>query len=142
MYSKDKAVAISIRPEHIQSIDRTVRDQWVVTTAEATLCRLELMISAMKGTCSDDQVMVAFRHYTPTSGQIAELARMAGDAVQRVKPSDITPVQEQGDARELVMEIIREHQSPGNCGGRVIVLSRGGGNFPGRCPRCDRIAYR
>jgi uncharacterized protein len=112
MYRKDKEVAISIRPEHIQSIDRQVRDQWVVTTAEATLCRLEQMFSAMKGTCSDDRVMVALRHYTPTPGQIAELARMAEDAVQRVKPSAITPAREEGDTRQQVMKIIGEHQGP------------------------------
>jgi DNA replicative helicase MCM subunit Mcm2 (Cdc46/Mcm family) len=70
------------------------------------------MFSAMKGTCSDERVMVALRHYTPTSERVAELARMAEDAVQRVKPSDTTPVRELGDTRQLVMEIIREHQAP------------------------------
>jgi len=125
MYRKDKEVAISIRPEHILTIDRTVRDQWVITTAESTLCRLEMMYSALKGTCSDERVMVAFRHYTPTSEQIAELARMAGDAVQRVRPSEITPAREQGDTRVRVMEIIREHQDPRGIAVEDIIVSAG-----------------
>jgi len=112
MYRTDKEVIISVRPEHIQTIDRTVRDQWVMTTAEATLCRLEMMYSALKGTCSDERIMAAFRHYTPTAGQIAELARLAGDAVSRVKASVTTPVQDQEDIRRAVMEIIRADHGP------------------------------
>jgi uncharacterized protein len=111
MYRKGDTPVISIRPDHIQAIDRSVRDQWVLMTAEATLGRLEQLHGAMKGLCHDDRTMVAFRHYAITNAQIEDLASMVKNAIQSVRdPRTVT--NPDVDIHGLVMEIIRENREP------------------------------
>jgi hypothetical protein len=111
MYRKGDTPVISIRPDHIQGINRLVRDQWVLMTAEATLGRLEQLHGAMKGLCHDDRTMVAFRHYAITTAQIEELASMVKNAIQSVRDPR-TVINPDVDIHGLVMEIIRENREP------------------------------
>ena len=111
MYRKGATPAISIRPDRVLGIDRSVRDQWVLMTAEATLGRLEQLHGAVKGLCHDDRTMVAFRHYAITTARIEELASMVKNAIQSVrapKPGTNPDV----DIHGLVMEIIRANREP------------------------------
>ena len=70
MYLKEGRVSLSVRPDNVQSVNRLVRDQWVLATAQSTLGRLFLMKSAMQGTCTDNQILVAFNHYSITKTRL------------------------------------------------------------------------
>jgi len=111
LYRRDKEAVITIRPDHVRAVDRQVRDQWVVTTGDATLTRLGQMLGALKGTCTDEQVLVAFRHYTPTASTLEELALMVGEALHRVQPKEEI-VLSTDSIREMVMEIVRASPGP------------------------------
>jgi len=102
---------LSIRPDHIRIIDRPVRDQWILRTAQAMLLRLEVARLAVRGECTDERVMAAVRHYGLTPARIDELAAMAGEAVTNVKPAEAVP-SDQPDARSLVMDLLAENGGP------------------------------
>jgi RPA family protein len=111
MYRKGDTPVVSIRPDHVQGIDRSVRDQWILMTSEAMLGRLEQLHGAMKGRCHDDRTLVAFRHYAITTAQIEELASMVKNAIQSVRAPK-TGTEPDVDIHGLVMEIIRANHEP------------------------------
>jgi RPA family protein len=111
MYQKGGRVVLSVRPDHIQSVSRLVRDQWVITTAQLTLERLLLMNHALQGTCSDDRILVAFRHYSITKTRLRELAVMVERAVNAARPVECEG-SEEPDIRTLVMELIHSGSGP------------------------------
>ncbi len=49
MYQKDGRFVLSVRPDSVQNVNRQVRDQWVLSTAQSTLGRLFLMNQALQG---------------------------------------------------------------------------------------------
>lgn len=111
LYLKKGEMVLSIRPDNITLVDRCVRDQWVLTTARLTLERLHQMSLALKGSCADERILVAFRHYSMTKTRLRELALMAEGAVQTVRaPAPVSPAQP--DARTLVLEIITSKSGP------------------------------
>ena len=111
IYRRNDTVFLSIRPDHVVVVDRAVRDQWTLATAEATLGRLEQVHLAMQGRCTDDHILTAHRHYAHTTEQLHTLADMIGCAVQSIKPTEpTTPIE--SDVRELVMEIMKGTSSP------------------------------
>ncbi|MDP2796265.1 MAG: hypothetical protein Q8N94_01980 [Methanoregula sp.] len=119
LYRRNGNVDLSIRPDHVMVVDRTVRDQWTLATAEATLGRLDHVMLARQGRCTDEHILTAYRHYAHTAEQLQALADMIGCAVQSIKPSEptspIAPLQLeviQSEVRELVMEIMKGTKSP------------------------------
>jgi len=111
MYRRNDTVDLSIRPDHVVVVDRAVRDQWTLATAEATLGRLEQVHLALQGRCNDEHILTAYRHYAHTAEQLRALADMIGCAVQSIKPQELTaPIP--SDLRELVMEIMKGTSSP------------------------------
>jgi RPA family protein len=56
MYLKEGRVSLSVRPDTVLNVNRLVRDQWVLATAQSTLGRLFLMNHAIRGSCSDDRI--------------------------------------------------------------------------------------
>lgn len=102
---------VTVRPDHMQVIDRTVRDQWVITTAQATLARLRLMHAALNSTCTNSRVLRAFSHYSVTAADLDGLADMVAGALKSVRTQQsIAAVQE--DPREIVMEYLRTTSNP------------------------------
>jgi hypothetical protein len=111
MYRRNDMIDLSIRPDHVVIVDRAVRDQWVLKTAEATLGRLEQVQSALQGRYTDDPILITHRHYSHTTEQLHALSEMISCAVQSIEPPESTaPVL--SDTRELVMEIMKGISSP------------------------------
>jgi uncharacterized protein len=111
LYRKGEKIVLTIRPDQVQVIDRSVRDQWVITTAMATLARLEKMHLALKGTCTDNNMVRACSHYALAYGDLGELAEMAAGALRSVRPQQTSDTV-QADLREMIMEYIRATSGP------------------------------
>jgi RPA family protein len=113
LYRKEGRHLLTIRPYQVHIIDRRVRDQWVITTAVATLARLELVHEAQKGTCTDSRTLQAYSHYSPTPKDLGDLAAMVAGALTSVRPPHETDSILSADPREMVMEFIRTTSGPG-----------------------------
>jgi RPA family protein len=105
MYLKKGVVVLSVRPDNVVVVKRRVRDQWVLATAKSTLERLQRMNIALQGTCADERILAAVRHYSITNASLRELALMVEGAVQTVRPPG-PDAPAQPDIRTLVMELI------------------------------------
>ncbi len=106
MYMKDGRAVVSVRPDYVHCVNRLVRDQWVLATAQSTLGRLCMMNHALRGTCTDDRILAAFYHYSITKTRIRELAEMVMGAVNAVHTVE-SELPVQPDVRTLVMDLIR-----------------------------------
>lgn len=111
LYRRNDIVDLSIRPDHLVVVDRLVRDQWILVTAEATLGRLEQVLLARQGRCNDEHILTAHCHYAQTVEQLHALGEMIDCAVQSIKPQETKPPI-LSDVRELVMEIMKGTSSP------------------------------
>jgi len=105
MYMKNTRVMLSVRPDHVQVVNREVRDQWVLTTAKSTIRRLKKMNLAIQGKPTDERILVAVRHYSITNTRLRELARMVEAAIQTVRLLECE-ASAQPDLRSLVMSFI------------------------------------
>jgi len=115
LYRRNDRVDLSVRPDSVMVVDRAVRDQWTLATAEATLVRLEQLRLAQFDTCKDPRILTAHRHYATTPEQLQSLADMVGCAVQIIKPAEQIPVPSEVEpslVRELVMEIMHAASGP------------------------------
>jgi RPA family protein len=112
LYRKEGQAVLTVRPEQVQVIDRRTRDQWVITTAVATLARLEVVHRALKETCTDSRILQVCSHYSPTPGDLGKLADMVAGALARVRPAQEPEGMGQADPREIIMEYIRTTSNP------------------------------
>ncbi|OPX65197.1 MULTISPECIES: hypothetical protein [unclassified Methanoregula] len=112
LYRRDGKPVVTIRPEHVQVIDRRTRDQWVITTARATLRRLEAMHAALKGNCPDDRIRQAVTHYTQTPEKLDGLAGLVEDALASVRPVEESAAAATADPRDTIMEYLRTKSGP------------------------------
>ena len=115
LYRRNDTVDLSVRPDQVTVVDRAVRDQWTLATAEVTLGRLEQVRLAQLDKCTDPRILTAYRHYAKTPEQLQTLADMVGCAVQSIKPAEQIPTPsgvEPSQVRELVMEIMQGTGSP------------------------------
>lgn len=119
LYRRNEIVDLSIRPDNVVVVERTVRDQWTLATAKATLEQLEQIHLAREGRCTYEHVLTAYRHYVHTPEQLQALADMIGSAVQSIKPTEPdspdAPLQSEvprSHVRERVMEIMKSTNSP------------------------------
>jgi RPA family protein len=113
MYQQQGSVHLSVRPDHIQIIDRAARDNIMLATAEYSLRRLEQMDRAMRGDCGDMQILRAFRHYAISPEKLNDLLRITESAVRgiRSQPGGAPP-SSPPDAREVVMGVMRGSAGP------------------------------
>jgi uncharacterized protein len=112
MYQKNGSVVLSVRPEHVQVVDRTVRDQIILVAAEYTMSRLEQVRLALEGTCPDNRILRATRHYSMTLPRVLELARMVEGAVQSVRPQESPLSADKPDMRSVVRELLQNASGP------------------------------
>lgn len=113
LYRREGRPVPSIRPDQVHIIDRRVRDQWVIMTAQYTLARLELIHHALQGTCTDDRILQVCSHYSLTLGDLGELAAMVAGALSSVRPSGEPESGVHAEPREMIMEYIRRTSGPG-----------------------------
>jgi RPA family protein len=109
MYQRKDLYYLSVRPESIQIVDRTVRDTWVVRTADTTLNRLERLATAMRGETIDQECQTVMEHYRTTPEKVQELVGMVESALSSVRMS-VTPALPPSNPCELILAIIKEHQ--------------------------------
>jgi len=112
MYQKNGSMILSVRPEHVQMVERACRDQLLLIAAEHTLHRLELLESAVRGTCTDDRYLRTARHYATTLPKILQLVSMAEGAVQSVRPQEPESPAGRPDVRATVMELMQNAGGP------------------------------
>jgi uncharacterized protein len=112
LYRREGKPVLTIRPEQVHVIDRRVRDQWVITTATATLARLERMHHVLKGTCTDSGILPVCSHYSMTPKDLDELAALVAGALTGVRPPRETESAVQADPRGMIMEYIRTTSGP------------------------------
>jgi len=111
IYQKDGRFVVSVRPDSVRNVNRQVRDQWVLCTAQSTLGRLYLMNEALRGACTDERILAAFHHYSITKSRLRELAAMVEEAVNTVQTVEGNlPVQQEDRTR--VMDLIRADSGP------------------------------
>ena len=111
MYLKNGEVMLSVRPDNVLVVDRQVRDQWVLATAKSTVGRLRHMHLAIQGTCTDERILTAVRHYSMTKTRLQDLTVMVESAVQTVRPSECD-ASAPPDVRTLVMEFMHAGSGP------------------------------
>ena len=111
-YRTEEGTVPAIRPDLVLVIDRSVRDQWVVTTAAATLERLEAMHRVMEGTCTDTGICRAFSHYSLATSDLRTLAEMVASALASVRPRESVAEAAVVDPRGTIMEFIRSSGGP------------------------------
>lgn len=102
---------LTIRPDHVQSVDRQVRDQWVLVTAGAMLARLKTVQACMAGAPADDRVSAVIRHYHLSPSRLDELAAMAQNAAESVSVPK-TAESGQPDVKELVIGLLKAQPGP------------------------------
>ncbi len=112
LYRRDGRVVLSIRPDLVHGVDRQVRDQWIVTTAQHTLARLALMHHAFQGTCTDSRILRVCSHYSLTLKDLDQLAALAASALLGVRPPQDTRGIVPADPRDMILEFIRTTSSP------------------------------
>jgi hypothetical protein len=114
---------VSIRPDTIVVVERQVRDQWVLATAQSTLERLHQVNLALQGGCSDDRILTAVRHYSVTKTRLRDLAMMVEGAVKTVRPPG-TESLPKPDARAMVLDFITtERGSQGSAIEDIIAVA-------------------
>jgi len=111
LYLRGSEMIRTVRPDHIRPVDRTVRDQWILRTAQATLQRLETARLSLVGECSDERLAAALRHYAMTPALLGEIAAMVEEAVGQVKPAEPAS-SDTPDARELIIELLKANPGP------------------------------
>lgn len=111
MYTKNGIPQLSVRPDHIRIVNREVRDQWVLATAQSTLERLNRVNLTLMDLCTDPNLLAAIRHYSITGTLLRDLATMVEGAVQTVqsRSCDDTPLP---DIRTLVMDLMSAGNGP------------------------------
>lgn len=113
MYQKNSRYYRSVRMEQVMVIDRAMRDQILLTTAEYSLCRLEHLRSALAGECTDEQMKKVISHYMPTVQSIGELARMVEGAVQSTRSQEPeSPMPDIEGIRLAVCKFLQEVKGP------------------------------
>jgi RPA family protein len=91
----------------IKEVDRTVRDTWIVRTAELTCNRLSLMKEVVRSGTGSHEFMHALSEFQIGSSVIGSLADMACRALDQV--ADTSPPEGiPAGIREKVLSIIRE----------------------------------
>jgi uncharacterized protein len=114
----------TIRLLEIVETERSVRDIWTIRTAETTVRRLSLLVSAMRTGTADADILSALRFYKTGEADVREMAETVKQALATVREQSGKDVSDE-DIREKVLAIIRE--SAGSSGISLgTILDRAG----------------
>jgi hypothetical protein len=111
-YQKNGAVTITVRPEQVTEIDRASRDQFLLTTAEYTLRRLDCMQSVLNGSSADEQFLRTIRHYAVNQQLIQELLSMVEGVVHGIRPQESRTVGSPDTVRSEIMSLLQRGSGP------------------------------
>ena len=125
-YEPEKdSVFISIRPEEINSVEGTIRDRWVLDTAELTLKRLDLLSEILSDqahggelsehmrsngpdTGSSEAVLNAVAFYGTDQNYISKFRQSVRKALLFIKENAGLEIQQKGDAENLIVKLLKE----------------------------------
>jgi len=110
-YQKNGSTVVTVRPDHVQQVDRRIRDSWVLQTAENTISRLDALLYVIDGNSRDERALATIRHYAITKERLREHLTMVERAVQGIQLVVSGPVV-LIDTRKLVMEMMRAETGP------------------------------
>ena len=119
MPPRQKAGApVQVRPIEVRVADRTLRDTWIIRTAEITLERLMRMRSALECRPGDEPaptipipIQEAVRHYRLDLTRIRELEVMVRNALAKAGPVKGGEIRAP-DPREAILGMIRTGSGP------------------------------
>jgi len=111
LYRRNGTISLSIRPDQMTVIDRSVRDQLVLVTAASTLQRLEDLRQVLRGQSPDERIITAMRHYKVGDRDLEDMVMMVESAIQSVRPPG-SAAKEQTDAKARVLDLITASKSP------------------------------
>ena len=123
-YRRNGGTVVTVRPEHVQVIDRETRDRWIVTTADMTISRLGQLLDALEGKTTDPQAGTVIRHYGLTRERIREMAQSVEGALAGVRTAPPAP-EAPADITGLIMEIVKEKSGPRGVAVDEIVAEAG-----------------
>jgi uncharacterized protein len=102
---------VAVRPLTIRTVDKVVRDSWIIRTAEETLKRLEFMEKTIGSGTPDQVIQHAVDHYSLGSHQIKTLVAMVEKALSKAGYIPGGTI-ELPDPREILLELITTHSGP------------------------------
>jgi RPA family protein len=108
----------------IVETDRAVRDIWTIRTAETTVRRLSLLVSAIRAGTADAEVMAALRFYGTAEADVREMANTVQKALGTVGGPAREEVRDE-DVREKVLAIIRESAGRSGISLDMIIVQAG-----------------
>jgi uncharacterized protein len=91
----------------IREVDRTIRDAWIVRTAELTCDRLSLMKEVLRSGTGSDELICAQSEFHISSSFIETHAEMVGKALDQVADTATKEITDTA-VKEKVLSIIRE----------------------------------
>lgn len=122
---EDGSVYVSIRPEEINVVESSIRDQWLVDTAELTLDRIDTysmaLSTGLKG--SDlydylvqnnvspelaDGITLSLGYYQTDEGYIEELKTVVRDCLELIEVGASESSENGPDIEEFLVEIMKE----------------------------------
>jgi RPA family protein len=113
MYTSRDKVSVSIIPDEIRVTDRTVRDTWVLRTADLTLRRIDAVRRALEGTCVRPELKTVLNHYRTTEQDLQALAGFVETALASIQPAQAPPpASDSGETRAAIMEIMKNESGP------------------------------
>lgn len=127
LYLRKGGSTVSVRPEYIQVVDRTVRDRWITGTADMTIARLELLLAALEGTSRDLRACRVVRHYGLTREGICEMVTMSEGALASVSTAPVASPKAEADISAIIMEIIRTKSGPRGVSVQDVIDEAGAG---------------
>lgn len=111
LYRKNGQCKLSVSPDSVQVVDRTVRDIWVLRTADLTLDRIEYVADLLRGKMVDDKIRACIEHYKITQQSLQEYVSIVESALASVQiPSNLVEPTPTIDPRELIVGILKEKQ--------------------------------
>jgi hypothetical protein len=129
IYEPEKdSVFISIRPEELNTVESTIRDRWVVDTAELTLKRLDLLSevlldpkhgedmaeplkSGIIGSGSSEAILDAIAFYGTDQDYIAEFKQSLRTILLSIKENAGTEMQRKDNTENVIFELLKELDS-------------------------------
>ncbi len=126
IYEPEKgSVFISIRPEEINNVESTIRDRWVVETADLTLKRLDLLSEVfsvvmhggdlaesmkLKGIDSDssEAILDAIEFYGTDEKYIFEFKQSMREALLSIKENAGVQMNQNEHAENAIIEVLKE----------------------------------
>jgi hypothetical protein len=103
---------VSVRPEFIQEIDKSIRNRWIIATADMMLNRLELLLAALEVRSGETRVERVIQHYGLTREQLRIMVAMIECALAGIPSTTGASAAAETDISTVVMEIICTKSGP------------------------------